>query len=167
MIRHLDTAAAAVYRLRLTCRLRDSVAQQVFSHRFAQAAEAIREVQLWVALPRVDTRIHVEKLLVDLLTTLLTEHYDQLPRPRYKELVQQGSRRHSVLVSLAKALLSLLPLTLLLLAHWYGIPLSEQFYYAAGPFAVACALTVLDPRAKDHLDVMKNIGGLLTLKSEK
>lgn len=167
LIRRLEAAAAAVHRLRLTHRFGDRAAQQVFDHRFAQAATAIREIRLWVALPRPDTFVDVEELLIDLLITLLTEHYGQLPQPRFEEATQRGFRWRAVLLGVGTVLLGLLPLAVLLLLQWYYRPPSEQFYYAAGLFAAAWVLTVVDPRAKDHLDVAKSIGGLLALKTDK
>jgi hypothetical protein len=167
LIRRLDAVATSVYRLRWSCGLADPVTRQMCDRRFAQVVQAVRATSLHVALPGPDTRTEVGEFLADLLHTLLTGHYDQLPRPDTEESVERGRRLRASLTGLGTILMGCVPLGILLVLRSQNYPISEQILSSGWLIAVAWALTALDPRTKERLDVAKNLGGLLTGKADK
>ena len=72
--------------LRHRLQVGDAGQRAAILHRVHQAAHAVHEKIIWTALPKLDTQQHLREFIVNLMTTLIEEAYDELPAPSSSRL---------------------------------------------------------------------------------
>ncbi|MFD1050830.1 hypothetical protein ACFQ1S_37515, partial [Kibdelosporangium lantanae] len=132
-----------------------------------QAADAVRATTLWIALPNSGTYADLQRLLFQLMRSLLTGAYDNLPlAPPVPAVV----RRRVVLSVVRSAVIGLVPGAVLLVVHFFGVNLAaligDSGVATAKTLAVVWAavtvLLLIEPNLKERLDAVKSVKGLFS-----
>jgi hypothetical protein len=98
-------------------------ADAVVFTRIHECSQRLREIQVWVALPRLDTIQLVRKQLMSLIAVVAVGAYDFLPQPRREIPVTSGRAR--VVLSIVRLLGGIIPIGVLLTFTLLGLRLPE------------------------------------------
>lgn len=168
----LQWAASCLEALRHDIPVRSAEHRRVVAERFSQAADAVREKALWVALPKADSQGCLRKFVVDLVATVLLGAYDDLPV--VAERSGRGGRRRvrSVLTVLRSLVIAAVPMGVLLGLRLVNLripdPLGSTATLVAAVWAVVSLLMMIDPAIRERIDVAKNLSSLFSAsKTEK
>jgi hypothetical protein len=168
----LRTVASEVGALCRDLEVLDTEQRRVVASRFSQAAEAVREKALWVALPKPDTQAVLRKFVVDLGAVVLLGTYDGLPTVS-DTAGRLGRRRlRRVFTTVRSLVIAAVPLGVLLGMRLLALPIPGSIgptaTLVAALWAIVSLLMLIDPAIRERIDVAKNISSLFTAaKSEK
>jgi hypothetical protein len=145
-----------------TVDLANPFSRAIWRDRCRQCALRLRSLDLWIALPRRETRVDLQAEIVALIHVLVRGCLDELPKaepsPR-RRLAAFGNAVRSLL-------LGLVPLAAVFGAKFVGLDLSGALGGALVVAAVAwfalTVLTTLDRQAESRLSLLKDAGEALS-----
>lgn len=167
MMKALGRSADSVERdLPRAVRVPDAAGAAVFAQRCQSAARHLRNLRVWVALPKADTPPRLETELISVINALVRGTYDDLPEAEALVASRRGFVADTTLR--VRGLVSgVLPLAAIIGARAAGLRLDGVIGDALIAFGVLWAsvslLMALDPRMTERLAAMREVVALLRL----
>jgi hypothetical protein len=156
LLRLLDNAAAVLEsHFWRQVQLTNPLSRNTWRSRCCQCAQRLRAFDLWIVLPRRETRENLQAEIVSLIHVLVRGSLDELPT------APPGPRRLAVLGNAVRSLvLGLIPLAAVVGAKFAGLdlsgPMGGAFVVAAVAWFVLTALTTFDGQAASRLSLLKD-----------
>jgi hypothetical protein len=127
----------------------------ILQEKCSGAANAIRALQVGVALPDSKTQEHLETVVLETTVAVAHDTLDSLPRETASDNI---GRRSRVMQVVRTVIVSIVPLVVLLTMRYAGLRLSSAFnnwaIIIAIIWAVITILSLLDPLYESRLKVM-------------
>ncbi|MCP2249809.1 hypothetical protein LX86_008596 [Lentzea aerocolonigenes] len=135
--------------------LTNPLSRHTWRSRCRQCAQRLRSFDLWIVLPRRETRTDLQAEIVNLIHVLVRGSLDELPT------APPGPRRLAVLGNAVRGLvLGLIPLAAVFGAKVAGLdlsgPMGGAFVVAAVAWFVLTMLTTFDGQATGRLSLLKD-----------
>ncbi|MEV0284769.1 hypothetical protein AB0H36_11695 [Kribbella sp. NPDC050820] len=142
----------------------------IFSARCQGAADSLESMEIWVALPKSDTAVHLSAISVGIGVVLLSGHYDELPELHLPPLT--GAERLMVASQVARSLLiGAIPLVVVVALRWFGIQVdgalgSGLTFFCIAWFAVT-SLSLLDPLFSQKLAMVREVMATIRTRADE
>jgi hypothetical protein len=139
--------------------LMDPNHKRIFAERCDRAAVALDSMQLWIALPKADTRPQIMSVIAQMLSSILRGAYDELPQPDLP-LASPVQRFVQIGRSVKVILVGAVPILVLVGLRQVDVRVEGVFGNAITGFCVAWALvaylSMLDPQLPQRLTMIRD-----------
>lgn len=172
LLSSLEEAAQCLEILCLKMPARDSWIESRFRQALADRSAGIRELKLWILIPRKETRFDLEQRLRKILDLAAAGDWDGLPLPQTESRPKDKATWGQVILRGARSLtIAVVPLLGLIVANTAGVlkfgDATAYLFIMASVWAAVNMLAVIDPKIGDRFSLFKEAAGIFTGKKEK